>query len=87
MLNYRSKYARKYVARQSAFAPGDEAKIVSKNDGEVIFVRDDTPLNDVIQPLPINQLDANLFNWSGQIMSDIQEVSGVSEYARGSAGS
>lgn len=85
MLNYRAKYARKYVARHSAFNPGDESKIVSKNDGEVIWIRDDTPLDDVIRPLPINELDANLFNWSGQIMADIQEVSGVSEYARGGA--
>lgn len=87
MLNFRSAYARKYLARKSAFAPGDEAKLASRKDGEIIWVENDSiPLQDVVSRMPINDLDANLFNWSGQIVSDIQEVSGVSEYARGGGG-
>lgn len=87
MLNFRAAYARKYLARKSAFATGDEAKLASRKDGEIVWVENDSiPLQDVVSRMPINELDPNLFNWSGQIMSDIQEVSGVSEYARGSGG-
>lgn len=86
MLNFRSAYARKYLARRNAFSPGDEKKLASRKDGEIIWVDDDNiPLGDIVQPMPINSLDSNLFNWSSQILSDMQEVSGVSEYARGTA--
>lgn len=87
MMNYRKAYARKYVARESAFQKGDHEKLTSRVDGEVILVANDNiPLSDVVQPVPINSLDPALFNWSQQINHDMQEVSGVSEYARGGAG-
>ena len=87
MLNFRSAYARKYLVRKSALANGDEAKLMSRKDGEIVFVENDNiPLQDVVARMPINDLDANLFNWSGQIVGDIQEISGVSEYARGGGG-
>lgn len=87
MLNFRAAYARKYLARKSAFANGDEAKLASRKDGEIIWIENDSiPLSDIVERMPINDLDANLFNWSGQIVGDIQEVSGVSEYARGGGG-
>jgi len=85
MMNYRAAYARKYLARTSAFSRGDEGKIASRKDGEVIWIdNDNVDLGNIIVPMPINQLDPNLFNWSNQIQADINEVSGVSEYARGS---
>lgn len=85
MLNYRAAYARKYLVRAAALKRGDVEKLTSRVDGEAIVVEnDEIPLHDVVQPVPINALDPALFNWSGQIQSDIQEVTGVSEYARGS---
>lgn len=87
MMNFRKAYARKFLVRRSALRQGDEAKIKSRRDGEIILVEDDNiPLSDVVARLPINDLDPNLFNWSGQVVGDIQEVSGVSEYARGGSG-
>lgn len=86
MMNFRAKYANKYLVRKKSLQRGDYEKLTSRTDGEVILVEDDqTPLDDVVRPMPINPLDAGLFSWSGQISSDIQEVSGVSEYARGTA--
>ena len=88
MLNFRVAYARKYLARRNAFTPGDEKKLASRKDGEIIWVEDDNlDLSQIVATMPINNLDSNLFNWSEQIISDIQEVSGVSEYARGTGGS
>jgi Na+-transporting NADH:ubiquinone oxidoreductase subunit NqrC len=86
MMNHRAKYARKYLARKRAIARGDIDKITSRKDGQVVFVEDDnTPLNDVIIPIPQVGMDPGLYNWSAQIEDDINEVSGVSEFARGSA--
>jgi hypothetical protein len=88
MMNHRAKYARKYVARKRAIARSDIDKITSRIDGQVVFVEDDnTPLAEVIQPIPQIGIDPGLYNWSAQIEDDINEVSGVSEFARGQASS
>lgn len=84
--NYTAKYARKFLYRTGAFTQSEAAKLVEKRDGVVIAVEDDTrSLNDIVSELQINNLDPNLFNTSQQIISDVQEVSGVSEFARGSS--
>jgi hypothetical protein len=87
MMNFRAAYARKYLVRAGALQRGDVEKLISKTDGEIIQVENDNVnLEDIVVPVPINNLDPGLFNWSHQITSDIQEVSGVSEYTRGGGG-
>jgi hypothetical protein len=87
MMNHRTKYARKYVARASALGQGDEQKLMSKEDGVVILVENDSvPLDQVVQPVQQIGMDPGLYAWSDQIFKDIQEVSGVSEFQRGTSG-
>jgi hypothetical protein len=86
LMNYRKKYARKYVIRQKAFDKHGRAALESDDDNVAIPVVDDnSPLNDLIAPLPVVPMPPELFNYSDRTMSDIYEVSGVSEYQRGNA--
>lgn len=86
MMQWREKYATKYLLRAGAIDSGDIDKLTNRRDGQIINVNDDgVDLNDVVAPLPINSLDPRLFDWSAQIQSDINEVSGVSEIQRGNA--
>lgn len=87
MQQWRKKYANKYLVRDGAVDANDVHKLSSQRDGEIIFVRDDNvELSDVVAAVPINDLDARLFDWSAQIRQDINEVSGVTDIQRGIAG-
>lgn len=83
MMNHRAKYARKYLVRKKAFSRSDIEALQSKRDGLVIPIDDDTPFSELIAPVPAQGADPQLYAWSDQIKADIDEVSGVSEYARG----
>lgn len=84
LMNHRKRYARKYLVRERAFDERGRAGITSNEDGTVIPVIDEnTPLTDLIVPVPQVPMGAELYNYSQQIMQDMQFVSGVSEYARG----
>lgn len=88
MQQWREKYASKYLIRDGAIDRADYAKFTSRVDGQIIPVKDDNAdLNDVVVPVPINQLDARLFDWSAQVRSDINEVSGITDIQRGIGGS
>jgi hypothetical protein len=84
MMQWRTKYASKYLVRDGAIDAADISKLTSRRDGQIIPVKDDNiDLGDVVRPVPINTLDSKLFDWSAQVQMDVNEVSGVSEFARG----
>jgi hypothetical protein len=81
----RESYAQKYLARASAFDQDAREALESRED-RVVFVNEgNDPLSDMIIPLPVKQIPAELFSYSGQIEADINLVSGVSDYQRGAA--
>ncbi len=84
MLNHRKTNARKYIARTSVLDDRARAALESSYDGEVVEIDSDVPLRDVIAPVPHIPLQADTYAWSDIIQSDMREVSGVSEYQRGS---
>lgn len=85
MMNYRKRYARKYLIKESAFGPEGRQALESSDDNVVVPVVEDIPFSDVIAPMPQIPISADLFNWSQTTISDVMQVSGVSEYQRGSA--
>lgn len=84
MMNHRKKYARKYLAKSDALDEKGRAALTSNQDNEIVLVDGDMPLNDTIQPVPINQMSPELYQYSDTIEADIDRVSGISEYQRGS---
>lgn len=84
MMNHRKRYARKYLYKKGAFDAEGRAALESSKDGTMVPVVDENvPLSDVLLPLPQIPMDANLYSYSEIIESDIDRVSGISEYQRG----
>jgi hypothetical protein len=85
MMNRRRKDQRKWLFRESGFSPEGRAALESDIDNVLVPVVDETnPLGDLVVPMPQNPMDASLYNYSDQIEQDLDRVSGVNEYARGS---
>lgn len=73
----------KFFYRRQAFGPKALDGLRSKRPWTGIPVEDDTPFAELIAPVPRNEASPQLYQHSEQIESDINLVSGVSEYQRG----
>jgi hypothetical protein len=84
-INARKQYVRKFIGREAALNPKAKEALMSEIDGDVAFVTDDDrPLNDLIIPAPSLSFDPQLFiAHSGQIVQDMQMVTGLSDYQFG----
>lgn len=83
MVNHRKKYARKYLYRETAFDSSGREQLASDEDNVAVPVITDDPLGDVVAPVPIIPLSADLYNHSETIEQDINTITGINEYARG----
>lgn len=84
MINHRKQNVRKYFYRKRAFGPDGLAALQNDVDNTLVPVEDDNaPFADCLQPVPREPLDPQLYNYTSLIESDLDRVSGVSEYARG----
>jgi hypothetical protein len=84
MMNHRKRYARAYVARANALSTEARNTLEADYDNRIVYVDDDnTPLSDIIQPIPITMVDGQMYGYSNTIENDIDSVSAVSEYQRG----
>ena len=84
-INARKQYVRKFIGREAALNPKAKEALMSEIDGDVAFVTDDDrPLNDLIIPAPSLSFYPQLFiAHSGQIVQDMQMVTGLSDYQFG----
>ena len=84
-IHTRKQFVRKFIAREAALSSRAREALASEIDGDVAFVTDDDrPLSDVIIPAPSLSFDPNLFNaHSQQIVTDVQMVTGLSDYQFG----
>lgn len=84
MMNDRKRYKRKYLGKRDAIDQQGQAALESDRDGAIAWVDQDVDLDKVLIPVPQEPLNAEMYHYSEQIESDIDLVSGVSEYQRGS---
>ena len=85
LINARKRYARKYLYHERSFGPEGREALESDQDGRLVPVVDENkPLQEVVIPMPQTPLSPEIYNTSAIIEQDINTVSGVSEYARGS---
>jgi len=74
----------KFMIRKDALDTDGIDALTSSNTNALVPVRDDTPFNDVIAPVPTNPANAMFYNQHSQtIEADIDRVTGVNEYMRG----
>ena len=84
MMNHRKKFARKHLYRERAFNAQGRAALESDLDNQLVPVVDEnTPLNELVVPLQQTPLPPEIYSHSQIIEDDIDQVSGVNEYARG----
>lgn len=86
MLNHRSKFARKYLVHTDSFNDKGMRALRSNVDNEMVPF--DGPIEDMgaaVQAMPVQGTPPDFYNQSDLIQSDIDRISGVSDYMRGNA--
>lgn len=83
MMNHRKRFSRKWLYKESAFDPEGRSALESDEDNVMVPVISEEPLTSVISPMPAVISPPEFYNQSNLISSDIDRVSGVSEYMRG----
>lgn len=84
MMNHRKKYARKYLFREASIDANGRQAMESDEDNIMVPVIGDAPLADVVQPFPALMNPPEFYNQSAMIEQDINTISGVAEFMRGS---
>jgi hypothetical protein len=84
MMNHRKRFSRKWLYKESAFDPDGRAALESDEDNVMVPVIGDEPLGGVITPMPAVINPPEFYNQSSLIAGDMDKVSGVSDYMRGS---
>lgn len=85
MLNHKRKYNRKWIAREDAFTEDARKHLTSSEDNVVAFVAKSYQgqLDQIIAPLPQIPIMADMYAVDERLSSDINRISGVSEYQQG----
>src|SRR5690606_14769081 len=85
MINHRKRYARKYLFDPSMFDPEGLSALKSDRDNELVAVQTNgNDLLSAITPMPTVMVPPEFYNHSALITDDIDQISGVSDYQRGS---
>jgi hypothetical protein len=85
MMNHRKRFQRKWVYERDAFDREGVQALEADVDNTMIPVLSDGDPARVIAPLPAVITPTDFYDQSGLITNDIDRVSGVSDYQRGSA--
>lgn len=83
MMNHRKRYSRKYLFKENAFDDFGRAALSSDEDNAMVPVKGDENLGNVVAPMPALINPPDFYNQSGLIVNDIDRVTGISEYQRG----
>jgi len=84
MMNHRKRFSRKWLYKESAFDTDGRQALESDEDNVMVPVITDDNLGNVLSPMPAVINPPELYNQSDLISSDMNRVSGVSEYQQGS---
>ncbi len=84
MMLHRKRYSRKWLFQESAFDDDGRQALASDEDNVIVPVKTGENLNNVVVPMPALINPPEFYNQSTLIQNDIDRVSGVSEYQRGS---
>jgi hypothetical protein len=84
MINDRKRFRRLYLIREDEIGSDGMNSLLSGDDNAFINVESDRPFSDVFAPAGTSALPPESYNQTAMILDDINLVSGVSEYMRGS---
>ena len=84
MMNHRKRFQRKWLYEKDAFDRDGVAALESDIDNTMIPVMSDGNPSNVIAPLPAVITPTDFYDQSSMISGDLDRVSGISDYQRGS---
>jgi len=84
MMNHRKRFSRKYLFSESAFDDVGRQALASDDDNVLVPVKGNENLSNVVAAMPAYINPPEFYQMSASIEADIDRVSGVSEYQRGS---
>lgn len=84
MINDRKRYRRMYLLREDEIGPKGMEEIRSDTDNALIGVDSDRSFDELFKAVETSSLPPEFYNQTAMILDDINLVSGVSEYQRGS---
>jgi hypothetical protein len=84
MINDRKRFRRMYLYKPDLIGPDGLAAITSGDDNAMIPVEGDVPFSEVLAPVGTSALPPEFYNQTAMILDDMNLVSGVTEYQRGS---
>lgn len=85
MLNHRQKFARKYLYHEPSFDETAMKSLKSDVDNEMVpFDGDIGDMEHAVKAMPVQGTPPDFYNQSDLIQADIDRISGVSDYMRGS---
>lgn len=84
MIQHRKRNVQKFAYRENALGQDAINALRSSKVNEGIPVKGDQDLDQIVKPLAVQPLSADVYNVSEIISNDIYEISGVNEYLRGS---
>lgn len=82
-MNFRKRYARKYLYDPRAFNKAAIGQLESERDGAMIPVNEGVSLAEAVVPMKQESVDPQMFQMSEQTLSDVNLITGVNEYQRG----
>lgn len=86
MLNHRQKFARKYLIHADSFDNTAMKALKSNRDNEMVpFDGEIADMANSVIPMPVQGTPPDFYNQSELIQDDINTISGVSEFMRGTA--
>jgi len=84
-ITHRKRNAAKILVKEASITDAAEAALKSSVVGEMVPIQGDGPLDDLVRPIQLAPLPSESYAMSQQAQQDIFEITGISEYQRGSA--
>jgi len=84
MVNDRKRFRRMYMVRSGDIGTEGMESMRGSDDNAIIDVEGERPFGELIAPVQTTSLPPEFYNQTSMILDDINMVSGVSEYQRGS---
>lgn len=83
--NHIKRYNRKYAVRDMNLRDGEDGilRLQSGEDGTIVFVQGDKPIDDIIRPITDAPMPADIFRVNVLVEDDIVKIGGLTPYRRG----
>lgn len=83
MMNHRKKYSRKFLYNPEAFDQVGTSLLKDDRDNIMVPVQPDVPLQEAVIPLQQIPVEPQLFQYSQDVVAEMDRVSGVTDFQSG----